>query len=319
LDRLMTAEEPAYEAFAALKAELGLLADRIGFEQAEAFEPAAYAPNLFRGSAARILRRAFPSGALAPADDLLAELRARKTSAEIEHIRTVCRIVEHAFRCGFEQFHPGASEPEVATLFRTALSACAVNYKAVKRCDGFTYCMSGPYAGRAWGPYSRSRNRIVDRGDAVVLRCHAYADGYWADVARTYFVGEPAPVQRRMFDAVLAARAAVLDKIRPGVRGAELDATARSEIEAHGFGEFIKHATGYGAGFGTLDHTARPRLHPKSEDVIEDGMVLKLELGVYCGDIGGVRMSDIIALADGRADLLTTFHASFKDLTFIKN
>ena len=39
-------------------------ADRIGFEQAEAFEPAAYAPNLFRGSAVRILRRAFPSATL---------------------------------------------------------------------------------------------------------------------------------------------------------------------------------------------------------------------------------------------------------------
>jgi hypothetical protein len=40
LDRLMTAEEPVYESFAKLKGELGLVADRAGFEQAESFEPA---------------------------------------------------------------------------------------------------------------------------------------------------------------------------------------------------------------------------------------------------------------------------------------
>jgi len=118
-----------------------------------------------------------------------------------------------------------------------------------------------------------------------------------------------------MFDAVFAARRTVLDQVRPGVRGAELDACARSVIEAYGLGGFIRHSAGHGAGFGTLDHTARPRLHPKSDDVVEEGMVFKLELGVYCGDLGGIRMSDMIALKDGRADLLTPFQSSLADLT----
>jgi len=78
LDRLLTAEEPVFEAFADLKADVGMIADRIGFEQAEAFEPPAYAPYLFRASAARILRRAFPSATLAPADELLAEAAIRE-------------------------------------------------------------------------------------------------------------------------------------------------------------------------------------------------------------------------------------------------
>ena len=90
----MTAEEPVFEVFAELKSDLGIAADRIGFEQAEAFEPAGYAPNLFRGSAARLLRRAFPSATLAPADELLAQMRTIKTVAEIQHIRTACA------RCG---------------------------------------------------------------------------------------------------------------------------------------------------------------------------------------------------------------------------
>jgi Xaa-Pro dipeptidase len=77
----------------------------------------------------------------------------------------------------------------------------------------------------------------------------------------------------------------------------------------------MKHAAGHGAGFGTLDHTARPRLHPKSDDVLEAGMVLKLELGIYLDGAGGIRKSDMVAVTDYGADPLTSFHWSLGDLT----
>lgn len=102
-DRVMTAEEPVFEVFAEVKRDLGIAADRIGFEQAEAFEPAGYAPNFFRGSAVRLLRRAFPSATLAAADELLAQMRAIETLAEIQHIRTACVVAEQAFLHGSRQ------------------------------------------------------------------------------------------------------------------------------------------------------------------------------------------------------------------------
>src|SRR3954447_7514955 len=118
LDRVMTAEERVFELFTELKRNLGITADRIGFEQAEAFEPAGYAPNLFRGSAARVLRRAFPSATLAPADELLAEMRAVKTAAEVSHVRTACQIIERAFLQGTHLLRPGVTEAELAATFR---------------------------------------------------------------------------------------------------------------------------------------------------------------------------------------------------------
>jgi Xaa-Pro aminopeptidase len=313
LDRLLTAEEPVFEAFADLKADVGMIADRIGFEQAEAFEPPAYAPYLFRGSAARILRRAFPSATLAPADELLAELRAIKTPAELEHIRIACRITEEAFRRGADLMKPGFTEIEIAACFRAALSHCMTGFPGVRRCDGFVYCMSGPNAARGWGPYSRSRNRIVRNEDFVIVRCHSYADGYWVDVSRTYHIGPLQSSERQMLEAVTAAHEAAIGAIRPGIRGGDLDRVARIPIESYGFGALIRHAAGHGAGFGTLDHTARPRLHPKSDDVLEPGMVVKLELGVYSDD-AGVRKSDIVAVTDSGANALTRFHCSFSEL-----
>jgi Xaa-Pro aminopeptidase len=315
LDRLTTAEEPVFEAFTNLKARLNIVADRIGFEQTGSFEPASYAPNLFRGSAGRILRRAFPGATLAPADELLAEMRAIKTPAEIDHIRTACRIAEQAFVRGAQVLGSGIAESEAAAAFRVGLSTCLRDYENVKRCDGFTYCMSGPNSAQASGPYSRSRSRQLREGDLVILRCHCYADGYWADIARTYHIGPVDPAKRKLFDAVVAARNAVLKAIRPGANAGELDDLARATLASHGFGQFVKHTIGHGTGFGALDHTARPRLHPKSNDVIEPGMVLKLEPGIYIDSYGGVRTSDMIAVTEAGPEVLTNFHWDMDQLT----
>jgi Xaa-Pro aminopeptidase len=314
LDRLTSAEEPIFDAFLGLRARLGLLADRIGFEQAEAFEPAAYVPNLFRGSAVRILRRAFPSATLAPADELLAELRTIKTPAEIEHVHRACRIAAHAFAKGVQALGPGISEAEAAAAFRVGLCSCLSDHPDVRRCDGFTYCMSGPNSALASGPYSRSRARRIREGDLAVVRCHCYADGYWAEIARTYHIGQMDVGKERLFQAVFDARQAVLEALRPGVRAGALDEEARAAVASHGLAGLIKHPTGHGAGFGALDHTARPRIHPKSDDVIQAGMILKLDTGLYSDEYGGVRNADMVAVTDGGPQLLTDFQRDLREL-----
>src|SRR5947209_3686143 len=120
LHSVLTAEESLLEAFMGIKRKLGLGVNSIGFEQADAFEPAAYGPHLFRGGAARMLRRVFPSATLVAADELLAQMRAIKTVAEIEHIRTACQIAEGAFLTGARLLRAGLNEAEAAATFRTS-------------------------------------------------------------------------------------------------------------------------------------------------------------------------------------------------------
>jgi Xaa-Pro aminopeptidase len=262
----------------------------------------------------RVLRRAFPSATLAPADELLSELRSIKTPAEIEHIHDACRIAADAFARGVQVLGPGVSEAEAAAAFRIRLSSCLSDHPEVRRCDGFTYCMSGPNSARASGPYSRSRPRRIREGDLAVIRCHCYADGYWAEIARTYHIGRMDTGKERMFEAVFDARTAVLEALRRGVRAATLDEAARAAIASHGLAPLIKHPTGHGAGFGALDHTARPRLHPKSADVIEVGMILNLDIGLYSDEYGGVRNADMVAVTEVGPELLTDFHCDLSQV-----
>jgi Xaa-Pro aminopeptidase len=318
LDRLSTAEESVYEAFVRLKRDLGIEADRIGFEQTDAFEPAAYAPHMVRGSAARLLRRAFPSATLAPADELLAEMRTVKTPAETEHIRTACRIAEQAFGKGAQLLRPGITEVEAAAAFRISLSSCLREYEDVKRCDGFVQCMSGLNSSKAFGPYPRSHSRTIEAGDLAILRCHCYANGYWADIARTYHMGPLDDTKQRLFRAVLSARDEALQAMRPGIRAAEIDGIARRVLDSCGYGAAFKHPAGHGAGFGAADYGARPRLHPLSDDVLEAGMVLKLEPGLYVENYGGIRIADMVAITDTGAEVLTRFHWNPEDLELHK-
>ena len=315
IDHLTTPEESVYEAFVRIKRDLTITADRVGFEQSEAFEPACYAPHMLRGNSVRLLRKAFPSATLAPADELLSEMRTIKTPAETEHIRTACRIAAQVFQKGARLLRAGMTEAEGAAACRMAMTSCLGDFRDVKRCDGFVHCMSGLNSEKAFGPYSRSRSRTIERGDMVVLRCHSYADGYWADITRTYHIGPLENERKRVFDAVLAARDAAIAAMRPGVRASEVDRAAREVLHSRGLGMAFKHPAGHGAGFAAADHIARPRVHPKSDDVLDVGMILEIEPGVYLERVGGIRKGDMVAITHDGPEVLTPFHWTVEELT----
>ena len=61
-------------------------------------------------------------------------------------------------------------------------------------------------------------------------------------------------------------------------------------MRERGFEKEFKHPTGHGVGFVAIDHNARPRIHPVSEDVLEAGMVFNLEPGIYIEGVGGAAL-----------------------------
>ncbi|HET7469549.1 MAG TPA: M24 family metallopeptidase, partial [Gemmatimonadales bacterium] len=119
---------------------------------------------------------------------------------------------------------------------------------------------------------------------------------------------------RDLFEAVLAARRAALDAVAPGVRASEVDRAARDELASRGLGAAFRHGTGHGVGFAAIDHNARPRLHPRSSDVLEPGMVFNLEPAVYLDGRGGLRHCDLVAVHSEGAELLTPFHTRLEEL-----
>lgn len=316
LERLQSVAEAAREPLHDLIQSLGVHCSRIGYERGAASEPASYAGmHLFGGQILEILRFAAPSAPLAPADNLLAALAAVKTADEVEKIRRACRIVASAFEVGRQEVAIGRSEAAVAAAFRAPLSIVGIGRDGVRRADGFAWCMSGSNSAEAGGAYARSRARNLERGDLVLVHCNSYADGYWTDVTRTYVAGEPESRQQRMYEAVFAAHEAALRAICPGVRASDVDRAAREVIHRHGFSDKeFKHSTGHGVGFAAISANARPRLHPKSEEILEEGMVFNVEPAIYIEGYGGIRHCDMVAVTAAGAELLTDFQSTAAEL-----
>ncbi len=314
LDKLQSTSEGGFQALQACANELGITHARIGYEHGAASEPASYvAMHLYGASIVQLMIEALPSAALVGADTLLALWAMVKTSNEVNRIRTACAIAERSFVWGAPRLRAGLSETETAALFRSRLSA-GTGRNGVMRADGFAFCMSGPNAAKAAGAYALSRARKIQPGELALVHCNSYADGYWTDITRTYSLGRPDDQREKVYRTIFEARAAALAAIRPGVRASAVDHAARSILRAHGLEKEFSHSTGHGVGFSAIAHNARPRIHPKSEEQLQQGMVFNIEPAVYIEGWGGIRHCDMVTVTENGLEVLTPFQSRIEDL-----
>ena len=154
-------------------------------------------------------------------------------------------------------------------------------------------------------PHARSGDRVVERGDTVVVDAGAVSGGYASDCTRTFAVGALPDRLRRAYEVCLQAQLAALEAVRPGTTGRDADAVAREEIDASEFRGAFGHGLGHGVGLEVHD---APVARPESEDVLEPGNVLTVEPGIYLEGLGGIRIEDLVAVTDdGPAEVLSSF------------
>lgn len=294
--------------------EMQLAAGRIGIESGPASEPSSYSAfNCYGAALFDIAKEVWPGADLVNAQPVLQRLCAVKTTAELRKIRTACSIAAAAFGAGRKTITPGASEIELAASFAGEFATAAAS-AGIDRQHAFLYCMSGPNSAQAYYAYAHSTDRKLGHRDWALVHCNSHVGGYWTDITRTYVMGQHTDRHQEMFQAVLEARDAALTAIRPGAKASAVDAAAREVIEKHGFKDRFKHQTGHGVGFGAIDAHALPRIHPKSDGVLETGMVFNIEPAIYREGFGGVRQCEMVAVTDSGAELLTPFHSTLEEL-----
>lgn len=112
--------------------------------------------------------------------------------------------------------------------------------------------------------------------------------GYCSDNTRTLVYGEK---QHEIFDIVAEAHNKAIKAIKPGVKCCEIDKIARDVITDYGYGDNFIHSTGHSLG---LDIHESPSFSAKDETVLEKGMVMTVEPGIYLEGEFGVRLEDTV-------------------------
>ncbi|MBE3590422.1 MAG: aminopeptidase P family protein [Firmicutes bacterium] len=243
----------------------------------------------------RKMVESLPEGVEAvPVTGAVERVRAVKDAGELELIRRAMRITDEALAAVLPEVRPGVRERELALRLEWEMKRRGAEGTA------FDFIVaSGP---RSAMPHGVAGDRALERGDFVTFDIGARYQGYCADMTRTVILGEADERQRAIYDLVLRAQEAALAAVRAGVRASEVDAAARRVIADAGYGEAFGHGLGHGVG---LDVHEAPSLNARSEDVLEEGMVVTIEPGVYLEGWGGVRIEDSVVVTAAGYELLT--------------
>ena len=240
---------------------------------------------------------------LVPAGGAIETLRAVKDADELEAIRAAARLADDALTEVLARGLVGRTEREVAldlefTMRR--MGAQAASFPPI--------VAAGEHGAL---PHATPREVSIPAGTLVVVDWGAQLDGYASDCTRTYATGDIDPRDGQVYALVLQAQEAALAAVRAGPKGREVDAVARSIIDAAGHAEHFGHGLGHGVG---LDVHEGPRLSKQGETALAAGMVVTVEPGVYVPGAVGVRIEDLVIVTDDGAEVVSSLP---KDMQFV--
>jgi Xaa-Pro aminopeptidase len=211
--------------------------------------------------------------------DLIARQRMRKDAEEIARIRGNLRVLAAGFDAARATIRPGVTE----------LAVWAAVHAAMMSMVGAPFALEGNFASgpRTLESEPQATNREIEPGDVVFIDLYPIIDGYAADLTRAFVAGQPTPAQRDRHAILADALAAGVAMLEPGVPAGDVDRAVRGSVAAALGGYVFPHHSGHALG---LQGQERPMLVPGDETVLEAGMVIAIEPGVYLLDTGGMRV-----------------------------
>ena len=245
------------------------------------------------------------------APDLIERLRAVKDPDELARMRQSARLISDVWTASVRHVKPGVSELAVAAEIERSMKLQGASGPSFE-----TIVASGPRS--AW-PHARPTPKLLRKNELVVLDQGAILRDYCSDMTRTVFLGRSSAAVRAgvrnkvrsLYAAVLEAQEAAMAAIRPGISAASVDAAARKVFKRLGLERYFTHSTGHGLG---LEIHEMPRLGRGEETLLEEGMVVTVEPGVYVERLGGIRIEDEVLVTAQGAEVLTSASREFLEL-----
>ncbi len=249
------------------------------------------------------------AGRVQSAERVCSSLRARKTSWEIDRMRTAIAHTQEIFGMAKNFIRPGKSEREIADFMSAEVERRGLGFGWDR-----SHCPSVFTGPATAGAHYQPTDRLVQRGHVLNMDFGVRFEDYVSDLQRTFYVleeGENVPPDsvQKGFNTVAAAIELARRAIRPGIQGVEVDRVARDYIVAQGFEEY-PHGLGHQVGRFAHDGTALlgppwEKYAQKPFEPIEEDMVFTLEPRLTVADRGIVTIEEMVRVTSDGSEYLS--------------
>lgn len=251
-------------------------------------------------------------------DGIMLDVRAQKSSTEINHIQNVQRAAESAMEVAERLITDAAvvdgtlshdGQPLTSDRVRTAIEIELLRH-GCSHSDQEAIVACGEEAA---DPHNRGNGRLLaDKPIIVDIFPRSKSNHYFGDISRTFLKGTTSEEIKSMYEVVHRAQQAALDCIEPGIKAKDVHDAACEVIEDAGFettrtapesNRGFVHRTGHGVGLALHEN---PRIGPKGGK-IHQNQVVTIEPGLYDPATGGIRIEDLIVVTDDGYENLTAY------------
>jgi Xaa-Pro aminopeptidase len=222
---------------------------------------------------------------------MLDDMRRVKDGQEIERLRDSSRMAALGLKEAIRSAEPGMHEYQIAALAEFIFLWHGASGPAF-----FPIVGSGPNS--CILHYHKNRRKMKD-GDIVLFDFGSDYAYYASDISRTFPIsGRFSEEQAEVYQVVLNAQAAALDKVRPGSTFHELEEAASEVLRHHGYEDYFTHGIGHYVGMSVHD--------VGEKKPFEAGVVIAVEPGVYMPEKNlGVRIEDTILVTKDGYEVLS--------------
>jgi len=276
--------------------------------------------NEFRGEARKTFHAPEEIHAL---DHMVHDMRLYKSRDELTVMRRAAKVSIEAHEEAMRNCRPGMSEADIHAVLLHSFTR--------HRCEPSYSPIVGGGANACVLHYIANQDELRD-GDLLLIDAGAECQGYAADITRTFPInGKFSQPQRELYEVVLLAQMAALEKARAGNQWQDVHNAAirvategmvalgilqkgvDEEIETGGYKHFYVHNTGHWLGLDVHD-VGEYTIDGHSRE-LEPGMVMTIEPGIYIGpkeeDVPahwrgmGIRIEDNVAITRDEPRVLT--------------
>lgn len=224
---------------------------------------------------------------LVPLNEMVEELRVVKNEDEIEIMQKAADIADAAFSHMLEFIKIGMTEREIGIELEFTMKKLGAS--------GLSFPSIVASGLRSSLPHGQATDKKICDGEFLTLDFGCVYNEYCSDMTRTVAIGTISNEMKKIYNIVLEAQTTALKAFKSGVTGKSVDKVARDIIESYGYGDKFGHGLGHGVGRQIHED---PAISRKGDKLLESGMVVTDEPGIYISGFGGVRIEDILVITD---------------------